>query len=116
MKKVNFNEIVNDVTWKSFREAIGLAKPSYKGKGDNELREIFGLTEYQFSHLQKALGTRLGENLQGGINQTLINGDSIEIPHSMNIYVYQSKRKNSEGQEMKKLSIKTRTKMKKQIN
>ena len=116
MSKVVFTEIVNEVSWDAFREAIELAKPNYKEKTDDELREILGLTEHQFSHFQKALGKKNAEHVQGGIHKTLLNGDSVELPHMLNIYVYQSKRTNEEGKELKKLSIKTRTKMKKQIN
>jgi hypothetical protein len=130
MEKVKIESIVKEVAGAALREAIVTAKPKYKGLTDSQLAEIFGLTEYQFAHLaDKALGNIVAEKLEAGIENVLIAGKSLEVPHQFNVFVHTSKgtvskegevisapRLNKNGAPSKKLSVRTRRGIKEKLN
>lgn len=130
MAKVKVGELVKSITGAALREAIVTAKPKYKDLTDAELAEKFGLTEFQFGHLaDKALGNAIAEKLEVGIEQVLLNGDSLEVPHQFNVFVHTSKgtvskdgkvlsspRLNKNGEPSKKLSVRTRRNIKDKLN
>jgi hypothetical protein len=118
MNKVKFQELVQEVAGDVFKEAIGVAKPKYKGKSDQELAEIMGLSEYQYNHFkEKALGNTLGKALEAKIIELLKNHNSIEVAHAFNVFVHESSaRKNENGTSARKLSIRTRQALKRDLN
>lgn len=130
MEKIKLESIINEIAGAALREAIKTAKPKYKDLTDEQLAEAFGLTEYQFAHLSdKALGRIISDKVEAKINETLVAGKSIEVPHQFNVFVHTSKgttnkdgsvasfpRLNENGNPSKKLSIRTRRGIKETLN
>lgn len=117
--KFKLNQLLREVSVDAFMDALATAKPKYKNKTKEELAEIFGLTEYQFTHLlEKTIPNAMSEKLEGKIKETLNNGDSLEVPQQFNVYVHESKVrvKKETGKKSRKLSIKTRDEMKRKLN
>ena len=115
-EKVKFEELVSKVSFGAVKEALLLAKPSYKDKSEEEIRKILGLTEHQYQHFQKAMATNLSKELHTEIDQTILRGDSLEFPNSFNVHKYFMRRTNQKGERLYKLSITARKRMKERIN
>lgn len=118
MEKVKFQELVQGIANEAFKEAIGIAKPKYKEKSDEEFAEILGLTEYQYNHfLDNVLGRVVADKVHSKMLELLNQNKSIEMPHSFNIFVHESKaRTNENGAPARKLSIRTRRALKNELN
>ena len=128
-EKIQLHAVIQEVAGQSFREAIKTAKPKYKDLTDEQLAEVFGLTEYQFNHLaDKALGRNVGEKVVEKIKELLEDGKSLEVQHVFNVFVHTSKgtkhkdgsvsipRLNKNGKPSKKLSVRTRRAIKETLN
>lgn len=117
--KVKFEEIVKEVATEALFEALGTARPKYKGLTDKELALVLGLSESQYEHLvSKALGRSLSEKLESNMLKHLEKGNSIEVPHAFNLFVHESEvRVNEEtGQPTRKVSVRTRRALKEKLN
>lgn len=118
MEKIKLEELLVKVAGEALKDAIKTAKPKYKEKTDVELAEIFGLSEFQFTHLtEKALGRAVSERLEEEMETTFVAGNSVEVPHQFMVFVHESKaRKTKSGVPVRKLSIRTRKALKHKIN
>jgi hypothetical protein len=118
MEKIKFHELVQDVAAEALKESIGVAKPKYKDKSDKELAEAMGLSEYQYNHfMDKALGRAFAQKIESKMLELLKDKKSIEVPHAFNIFLHESKaRVNENGDPARKLSIRTRTALKNELN
>jgi hypothetical protein len=117
-RKVKLQEIVNEVAPIAFKEALGKANPKMKNKTNEELAAILGLSEHQYKHFMGlALGRAISECVEDKISRVLKQGDSVEVPHQFQVYVHTSEaRKNEKGEPAKKLSVKTRRGLKRELN
>lgn len=117
MEKVKLAEVVNGITEESFKEALGKSCNKLKGATDEELKTMFGMSDYQYTHFYKALSRSFNKKLESGINEIFVKGDSLEVPHQFQAYVHESEaRKNENGNPAKKLSIRTRRGLKGSLN
>lgn len=118
MSKVKFVELVQEVAGEAMIEAIKTAKPKYKDLTNEELAEMFGLSEFQFNHLtEKAVGRAVSEKLEEKMEATFVAGSSIEFPRQFNVFIHESQvRKNTDGTPSRKLSIRTRKALKDKLN
>ena len=117
-EKVHFDEIVKEVAAAALFEALGTARPKYKGLSEKEFALIFGLSESQFEHfIGKALGNSLSKKLESNMLKHLEDGDSIEFPKAFNLFVHESEvRTNEAGVPTKKISVRTRKALKEKLN
>ena len=117
-EKMKLEEIFKEMTTTAFMEALGTARPKYKGLSHRELALMMGLSESQYTHLMdKALPRKFAERLQENILKHLENGDSVEFPHSFNVFVHESEvRTNVHGNPIKKVSVRTRKAFKEKLN
>jgi hypothetical protein len=118
MRKIKIEELLNEITLDALREALGTAKPQYKGATDRELSLIFGLTETQFEHFTKdALSRFLTDALLRKMEEQFLQGNTINFANLFGVSVYESSvYKNEIGLPKKKLSVVTRGKIKEKLN
>lgn len=118
MEKIKLQAIVQTIAGDAFKNALATARPKYKGKSDQEIAEILGLSEFQYQHfIQQALGRAVSQMLEDSFTTILTEGNSIEVPHQFNVFVHASSaRVNKNGESLKKLSVRTRRALKAKIN
>lgn len=117
--KVKFEEVVKEVATQALFEALGIARPKYKGLTDKELALVLGLSDSQYDHLiNKAFSRVMSEKLEANILKHLEMGNSIEVPHAFNIFVHESEvRVNEEtGKPARKVSVRTRRALREKLN
>lgn len=115
--KVKFEEIVKEVAPEALFEALGTARPMYKGLSDKDLSLVLGLSEFQYDHLNEALIRTLSEKIVANMLKHLESGNSIEVPKAFNLFIHESEvKKNESGERAKKVSVRTRRALKEKLN
>lgn len=114
MKKVKLFEIVE--TKGLFEEAIKQVVKRYK-KDEADFTAEIGITKEQLSLVEKRMAEKIGKQLETTIRTKLLSGEGIELNGTLMIYASESKvDKNEKGFKKRKLTIRTREAMKRDLN
>lgn len=75
------------------------------------------LTDAQYEKVEKAISEKVAERFNNSVHEALLNDDSIEFQHMFNIAATKSTvRTNEDGSPVRKISVKTRTALKNELN
>lgn len=119
MEKIKLQDVFAEVLSEAMFEAIKKAKPSIQAEDMKGLESQFDwMTENQFKHfMDKTFPEKLNEKALASIQDKLIEGNGIELPKTCLVFPSESTvRKTEGGEPHRKLSIRTRSQMKKDLN